>query len=134
MKYRFATPEDAALLAEWAVNNPDIPMEDIRAVAASPSSVALIVADDDGKILLFLPWYVSLTIGYCGFNPEATPKERIKAINEALPIVEAAAKKFGIAHIEAFSKAEYLMAQWTVKHGFVEEDRQAFVKTLPKDK
>lgn len=134
MQFRFATPEDGALLAEWAINNPEIPMEDINAVRASPSSVALIVADDEGKTLLILPWYVSLTVGFCAFNPDADHRERIKALNAALPVVVEAAKKFGIAHIEAFSKAEYSMAKWTMKHGFEEEKRRAFVLTVPKDK
>jgi len=134
MKFRFATESDWSLLAKWAAENPDIPEKDAWAVAASPSSVALVMADDDGKILLILPWYPSLTIGFFGFSPEANAKERIKAMNAALPVVEKAAKKFGIAHVEGFSKADYLMAQWAEKHGFVEETRQAFVKTLPKDK
>ena len=57
MKFRFATESDWSLLAKWAAENPDIPEKDAWAVAASPSSVALVVADDDGKILLILPWY-----------------------------------------------------------------------------
>jgi hypothetical protein len=132
LKFRFATPEDAPLLAKWGVENPDIPVKDLKAVAASPSSVALIVSDDD-KILLILPWYVSLTVGYFGFNPDATPKERLTALNAALPIVEAAAKQFFIAHIEGWSNEHYNIAKWAEHNGFIQETRQAFIKTLPRE-
>lgn len=133
MKFKFLeTPEEISQLAEFIGKNPDIPLDDVNGLKASPSSVVLMVSDDEGKVLLMLPWYPLFVVPFFGFNPEANPRERIKAMNAALPIIEAAAKRFGIAHIAGMTRPEYGIAQWAMKHGFEPDQRQAFVKTLEK--
>jgi hypothetical protein len=132
MRYRFLTAEDAPILAKWVAENPDIPLQDKRSLKNHQTTEAIAI-EEDGEILLILPFYALLNIAFFGFNPEADGRKRIKAMNYALEVMEDFAKKFHINAIQGFSNPNYKIAQWSEKHGFELEERQAFVKTLPRE-
>jgi hypothetical protein len=132
MRWRFAGPEDAPALAKWAAENPDIPLQDARSLKNHPTTEAIVI-EEDGKIVLILPFYAILNVAFFGFSPEASAKQKYKAMNFALEIMKDFATKHHIHGIQGFSKSEYLMAQWAKRHRFVEEERQAFVLTIPRE-
>ena len=131
MNVRLAQVEDAEDFAQWAIENPDIPHEDILAgmTENNPTSVVFVV-EDAGKAILYLPFYCLINVAYFGFNPEASEREKLAAMNLMLKAVENFAEAFGIREIQGFSKEGYGMAKWAMKRGFIKESRQAFVRKL----
>jgi hypothetical protein len=132
MNIRFATPEDFPAFAKWASENPDIPAKDIESAIRNKTTVVL-VAEEDGKPILFLPFHCNITVDFFGFNPEAGAKDRYKAMQAMLPKVKKFAELHGINDIQGFSKEEYLMAKFWEKQGFEVEDRTAFVLKMPRE-
>jgi hypothetical protein len=132
MRFRFLSgKEDAEILARWAASNPDIPVEDARSLKNHQTTEAIAI-EEDGEILLILPFYAVMQVAFFGFNPEADGRKRIKAMNFALQVVEKFCSDYRINAIQGFSNPKYKIAEWSVKHGFELEDRQAFIKTLPR--
>lgn len=131
MNIRLATPDDAEAFAQWAVGNPDIPYQDIEAGMRenNPTTIVFVV-ENDGQALLFLPFYCLINVAYFGFNPAASEREKVAAMNLMLKAVESFAVAFGIREIQGFSKEGYGMAKWAERKGFHKELRQAFVRRL----
>jgi hypothetical protein len=132
LRYRFLTAADAPILAEWAANNPQIPVEDAKSLKNHPTCEAIAI-EEGGEILLILPFFAVMQIPFFGWNPEADARKRVKAMNFALGVMEKFAVEHHVHGIQGFSRPQYPMAQWSVKHGFQAEDRQAFVKVLPRE-
>lgn len=128
MKFRFANEEDAAPFAQWAIDNLDIPREDIEAAKKenNPTSTVLIITDDAGIPVLYVPAYCALRIAYLGFNPEATDRDRIEAMNLMLVALKGFAATFGINEIGTLSRKGYSVARWAEKHDFQADERQLF--------
>lgn len=128
MNFRFANAEDAAPFAKWAAENPDIPTKDIAAALKenNPTATVLIVEDDEGRTILYVPIYCTVRIAYLGFNPAADARERISAMNKMLEAIKAFAANFGINQVDTLTKTGYPVAQWAEKHGFNPEDRELF--------
>jgi hypothetical protein len=133
--FRFATAEDAQPLAEWAANNPDIPISDIEAGTREKNpTVAYFIVEHDGKIVLCVPAFCVLRIAYLNFNPEASERERIQAMEKMRLALIGFAASFGINSVETLSKEGYTVAKWAAKHGFSVEDRQLFALTVGLEK
>jgi hypothetical protein len=131
MNVRLAVPDDAQAFAEWATNNPDIPMADLQAGMKENNPTATVfVVEQEGRAILFLPFYCLINVAYFGFNPEASEREKLAAMNLMLKAVENFAVAFGIREIQGFSKDGYLMAKWAEKKGFIKEAREAFIRKL----
>jgi hypothetical protein len=128
--YRLATPADAPLVEQWAINNPDIPRADI--FATHRNKTGALVVEEDGVPVLVVPFYMLMQLAYLGFNPEASPKSRIKAMQMMLRALAEYCTKIGINEIQTMSMEGYPVAKWAVKHGFEKEDREAFVYRVPK--
>jgi hypothetical protein len=131
MNIRLARPEDAEAFAQWAIENPDIPRADIEAAMSENNPTTMVfVAEHEGKVIHYLPFYCLINVAYFGFNPQATEREKIAAMNLMLKAVESFAMAFGIREIQGFSKEGYAMAKWAEHKGFHKEARQAFVRRL----
>jgi hypothetical protein len=131
MNIRLARNEDAETFAQWAVGNPDIPREDIEAAMRENNPTTMVfVVEQEGNPVLYLPFYCLINVAYFGFNPQATEREKIAAMNLMLSAVESFAMAFGIREIQGFSKEGYAMAKWAEHKGFKKEARQAFVRRL----
>lgn len=127
MTFRFANPEDAAPFAKWAVDNPDIPQNDIKAAMKENNpTVNVLIVEDDGIPVLYVPLYCSMRIAYLGFNPEADQRQRIEAMNKMKIAIMGFAAAFGINQVDTLSKRGYAVAQWAEKHGFDPESRELF--------
>lgn len=127
---RIANENDAEPFAKWIAESRDIPVEDVKASLkeANPTSVTLVI-ECDGKVLLFAPTYAVALLGFIGFNPEAEPRERIKALEAIKRAVQAFWGMHGVTSVATLTKEEYPVAKWALNHGFVKEERQVFVLT-----
>lgn len=127
MTFRFANPEDAEPFAAWATDHPDIPARDIKAAMKENNPTAtILVIEDEGTPILYVPLYCSVRIAYLGFNPIADQRLRIAAMNTMRTAIMAFAANFGINQVDTLTKSGYAVAQWAEKHGFKAEDRQLF--------
>jgi hypothetical protein len=128
MKFRFANPEDAAPFAKWATENQDIPEKDIEAARKenNPTATVLVIEDEDGSPILYVPIYCSIMVAYLGFNPEANRLQRVEAMGAMLKALKGFAAAFGINELSVLSKKEYAVAKWAENNGFEPETRQLF--------
>lgn len=124
---RLPEPRDSKDFAKWATENGKIPKKDILSVfkANNPTSTALVV-EQDGKVIMYVPFYCVMNIGFLGFNPEASSRDRIKAMGAMLSVLAEFAKTYGVNELTVQSAKDYPVAQWAVKHGFEPESRQTF--------
>ena len=122
---RLAAPEDAPLFASWAIENMDIPDEDIKAVEKSNALVLTI--EVDGKPEMYLPLIPAMTIGYLGFNPDQDVRTRASALKSMLGALKSFQEHLGIEYAYVHTKAEYPMGKWAVKNGFKKTPKDAFV-------
>jgi len=127
---RVANENDAPAFSEWMAQSKDIPREDIEASFKenNPTSVTLVI-ELDGKVLLFFPTYAVALLGFMGFNPEATPRERLKAMEAAKRAAQAFWRMHGVTTIATLSREDYPVAKWAMNHGFGLEPRQVLVLT-----
>lgn len=127
---RIAGEGDAEKFAQWISESRHIPVEDVKASLKenNPTSVTLVI-ECDGKVLLFAPTYAIALLGFIGINPEATPRERMKA----LEAIKRAAQSFwgmhGVTSIATLSREDYPVAKWALGHGFSLEPRQVLMLT-----
>lgn len=127
MTFRFAAESDAKPFAQWAAENPDVPIGDIQAATKekNPTSTVLVI-EEDGKTVLAVPLYAVMRIACLLFNPEADPRQRIAAMGKMLEAIKAFAASFGINQVDTLSKSGYAVASWAEKHGFDKEKRELF--------
>jgi hypothetical protein len=125
--YRLAQPEDAEAFAQWAATNPQIDPKDLEAgMRKNNPTVLTVVAELDGVAVAFAPVYLSAVLAHLGFNPDADPKDKLKALDVLRDGTAALMVQFGIREITTLSKPEYGVAKWAVKHNFEQEPRQLF--------
>jgi hypothetical protein len=127
---RLATAEDTELFAEWVASNPDIPTEDYKSLEY-PTTITIVV-EKEGQPIFFMPLYLSLNISFLGFKPDLTPKEKSIALQEMQRALINLGTGLGIRESHVFTKAEYPMGKWALKHDFVEREKDAFVLDLSK--
>jgi hypothetical protein len=126
---RLATAEDAPAFVEWAVNNPDIPEADIDAVA---NSIPLtLVVEVDGQAEVYLPLIPAMTLGYLGFRPGQDVRTKAVALNAMAEALQNLQRELKISDAYVFTKAEYPMGKWALKHGFKTKDKTAFTLEKP---
>jgi hypothetical protein len=125
-----ATPEEAKTVVEWAIKSGKVPTKDLE--AARLNKTGCLCIEEDGKPILFVPFYALIQVAYLAFNPESRASERFGALEKALEGMSDFANKNGIREIQTLSLRDYPVAKWAVKNGFVEEDRNAFVFKVPK--
>lgn len=126
---RFSTPADAPAFAQWALDNPDIPSEDIDAVAnGAPMTLVIEV---DGKPELYMPLIPAVTIGYLGFRPDQDARTKAIALQAMRAELQRFLNTLKISDAYVFTKAEYPMGKWALKNGFKPKAKDAF--TLEKD-
>lgn len=132
--WRLAELKDAKDFATWAAHNPQIEQHDLIAAlgAKNPTVVYIAVENPEGKIILFAPFYFQLTLPFIGFNPDAEPKEKLKAMEVLTDGASAFAVQYGVREITTLSKEEYPVAKWGLKHGFRLEDRQTLTLDINK--
>lgn len=122
---RVAQQEDIKAFAEWAAGNGDIPAEDIQAVAKAKCPLVLVV-EVDGQPELYIPLLPAMTIAYLGFRPGQSPRVKAKAMQGMLEAIKNVQQSLGIEDTYVFTKAEYPMGKWALKHGFVEKSKTGF--------
>ena len=132
MTIRFIEPRDFEDFAKWATENRFIDPKDIQSALRNKTTVVL-VAEENGKVIQYLPFYCNITVPFFNFNPEATAEERKAAMEALLPKVKTFAGLHGINDIQGFSKPEYKMAQFWEEKGFEPEDRTAYVLKMPRE-
>jgi hypothetical protein len=121
---RTAEAKDAEMLADWATQNPDIPSDDIEAVAKSTPLV--VVVEVDGKPEAYLPLIPALTIGYLGFRPGQDTRTKALALRGMLDGLQRVQSNLGISDAYVFTKAEYPMGKWALKNGFKQKSKDGF--------
>jgi hypothetical protein len=124
-----ATPEDAPAFVEWATKNPDIPEEDIDAVANS--TPLTLVVEVDGQAELYLPLIPAVTIGYLGFRPGQNVRTKAVALRAMAEALQDVQRRLSINDAYVFTKAEYPMGKWALKNGFKMKDKSAFTLEKP---
>lgn len=125
---RIANENDAEPFSRWIAESTQIPFEDVQASLKefNPTSVTLVI-ECDGKVLLFAPTYAVALLGFIGFNPEAEPRERVKALEAIKRAAQAFWGMHGVTTIATLSREDYPVAKWAAKHGFELETRQVLV-------
>ena len=133
-KFRFANVDDANDFSRWAAHNQQIDQKDLIASLGSknPTVIYLAVENPEGKVILFAPFYCQMTLPFLGFNPDAEPKEKLKAMEVLTDGATAFAVQYGVREITTLSQPEYPVAQWGLKHGFRLEDRQTLTLDINK--
>ncbi len=129
---RFAEPRDAETFARWAAENPNIPQKDALSVTKdrNATSIALVIEEDD-KVVLFVPFYCQMNLGFIGFNPESDARQRIRGLEAMQKALTAFAQEHGINEITVQTAKDYPIAKWAIKHGFEPENRQTFKFWVP---
>jgi hypothetical protein len=131
---RISNENDSEAFAKWISESKDIPVEDVKASLkeANPTSVTLVI-ECDGKVLLFAPTYAVALLGFIGFNPDADPRERVRALEAIKRAAQAFWGMHGVTSIATLTREDYPVAQWALKHGFVKEPRQVLVLSSAPD-
>lgn len=130
---RIAQESDSEEFAEWISQSKHIPIDDVRASLKenNPTSVTLVI-ELDGKVLLFAPTYAVALLGFIGFNPDAEPRERIKALEAIKNAAQAFWGMHGVTSIATLTREDYPIARWAMNHGFEVDTRQVLVlKSVP---
>lgn len=127
---RIANENDAEPFSKWIAESTNIPVEDVKASLKenNPTSITLVI-ECDGKVLMFFPTYAVALLGFLGFNPEADPRERLKAMEAAKRAAQAFWGMHGVTTIATLSREDYPVAKWALNHGFGLEPRQVLVLT-----
>lgn len=125
VKIRMATEADAPAFAEWATSNPDIPREDLEAVAACKIPMVLVV-EIDGQAEMYMPLLPAVTIGYLGFRPDSEPRKKAVARRVMLKALEDSLEILQIPDAYVFTKAEYPMGKWALRNGFKQKSKDGF--------
>lgn len=110
---------------KWATDNIDIPQNDLAAVSKSKVPLILVV-EVDGKPDMYMPLLPAVTIGYLGFRPDATPREKAFALKTMKKALQALMDTLSIEDAYVFTKAEYPMGKWALKNGFTQKEKAGF--------
>lgn len=131
MSFRFAQPEDAPAFAAWAASNPQIERKDLEAATkeANPTATFLVI-EQDGKPIMFMPVYLTMRIGYLGFNPAADKPTREAALEMMLRAVQALALEYKISSVDVLTRSGIPVAEWARDHGFNPDPRELFTLKL----
>lgn len=134
--FRFGKPEDAGRFAAWASDNPSISRRDIEAGMKenNPTSTVLVI-EEDGEPLFFVPAYQVLRIAYLCFNPRIKRRKRMQALEAMLNALKGFAVFNDIREIDTLTKKEIPVAKWAQSHGFIPDDRELFtVKAIESER
>lgn len=133
MTFRFAEPKDAAEFAVWAAGNPQIERADLLRARKeeNPTTTFLVIEDSDtGEVVLAMPVYLMMRIGYLLFNPAAGKNQREAAMETMLKAVQAFALAYQV-NLDVLTKAGIPVAEWARAHGFKADPRELFTMSLP---
>jgi hypothetical protein len=126
MTFRFTEPKDAEELAQWAAENPQIDREDIRrATKKENPTTTFLVVEQDGEVVLAMPVYLMMRIGYLLFNPRAGQDAREAAMEHMLKAVQAFAMAYQV-NLDVLTKSGIPVAEWARGHGFDPDPRELF--------
>lgn len=126
-KFRGAEPADAEAFAQYVIDNPQIELQDIvGANKKNNPTVMYVVAEKDGVPVAFAPIYLQAALAHLAFNPDATGKDKLAAMQVLLNGTVSYALGLGVREITTLSKEAYPVAKWAMKHGFDLESRQVF--------
>lgn len=123
--FRLAGPADAADFAKWTAENSQI--DDVDKLAGrgkNNPTVLWFVVEKDGVVQSFAPVYLQASVPHLGFNPDADPKDKLRAMQRLMDGVVGFMAQYGVREITTLSKEEYPIAQWALKHDFDLEPRQ----------
>jgi hypothetical protein len=123
---RIAEAKDSEPFAKWIGESTQIPMEDVQASLKenNPTSVTLVIEDENGKVILFVPTYAVAMVGFIGFNPEATERERVKGLHAMKKSLQAFWAMHGVTEIDTLTREDYPVAKWAMHNQFDVEPRQ----------
>lgn len=135
MKFRFAEQKDAERFAQWTAENRRIDRADVKAATKeqNPTTTFLVIEDDAGVPVMFMPVYLVLRIGYLGFNPEISGVPRRDALELMLKAVQAFAFEHRISTIDVLTKSGLPVAEWARNHGFKSDPRELFTLSTTED-
>lgn len=130
MNFRFAEPKDSAELARWAATNPQIDRGDLEAAtkAQNPTTTFLVI-EDEGEVILAMPVYLVMRIGYLLFNPAADRSRREAAMETMLRAVQAFAMAYQV-NLDVLTKSGIPVAEWARAHQFTADPRELFTLKL----
>lgn len=132
-KFRAAEPADAEAFAKWSATNPQSDPQDLIAGTQSKNPTTVFFAvEKDGVVQVFAPLYAQMILAHLGFNPDADPKDKLRALGILLDGVSAFAVQYGVHELVTLSKEEYPIAQWALNHGFELDGRQLLKLDLNK--
>jgi len=122
---RIAGAEDSEPFARWISESTQIPVHDVLASLKqnNPTSVTLVI-EKDGEVVLFAPTYALAMLAFIGFNPEKEGRERLRALDALKKAASAFWQMHGVNEIATLTREDYPIAQWALRHGFVQESRQ----------
>lgn len=134
MTFRFAEPKDAAEFARWAVGNPQIDPKDLQAATKEQNpTTTFLVIEDDGQVVLAMPVYLVMRIGYLLFNPAARKDQREAGMEKMLAAVQAFAMAYAV-NVDVLTKSGIPVAEWARAHGFSPDAREVFtLKNFPSE-
>jgi hypothetical protein len=130
LSVRIADEKDSEPFARWIAQSNQIPVEDVKASLkkCNPTSVTLVI-EQDGKVILFAPMYALAMLGFIGFNPATSERQRLKGLDALNKTAEAFWKQHGVTTLCTLSKENYPIAKWAMHNGFEVEPRQVLVRT-----
>jgi hypothetical protein len=132
--FRLAEPSDAKAFSEWVLANPQIDPKDVQDGLKKNNPTALTFAVEyNGKVIAFVPVYCAAIIAHLGFNPEASAKDRLKALAVLKDGLAAFFVQFGIRELHTFSKPAYGIADWAARHGFEMDERHPYRLNLNRE-
>jgi hypothetical protein len=125
--FRFAEPKDAESFSAWVARNPQIDPADIEAASQKNNpTVTYLVIEHQGEPVMFMPVYLTMRIGYLGFNPAADKERREGAMEIMLQAVKAFALAYRIGSIDTLTRSGIPVAEWARAHGFNQDPRELF--------
>jgi len=112
---------DIEKFSKWIVSNPDIPDEDKRMIPY-PSALTICI-EKDGEPIMYVPLHFQLFIGFLGFHPEMSPKDKAGALKAAMQAAKRLCNACQVKEIHVATKPEYPMGKWAMKHGFIDSNK-----------
>ena len=125
LTFRLAEERDAEPFSNWIADSTQIPVEDVQASLKenNPTSVTIVIEDQEGKVILFAPTYAVAMLGFLGINPDSTPLQRGRALRALKGALQAFWKTYGVTEINTLTREDYPIAQWALANGFDVEPR-----------
>lgn len=132
MTFRFAQPKDAETFARWAAGNRQIDPKDLEAATKKQNpTTTFLVIEDEGQVVLAMPVYLMMRIGYLLFNPAADKDSREAAMEKMLQAVQAFAMTYQV-NLDVLTRRGIPVAEWARAHDFNPDARELFtLKNFP---